>query len=482
MINDRELLGRRISEKIDLSRYAGLNWVVALSGGADSRMLLELAVSSRKLALSVRAVYVHHHLQKVADEWVAFCENECRKTGVDFHVEHVRVSLRGSVEANARKARYEALSKYINSDKCVLFTAHHADDLLETMLMAINRGAGISGLSAIPDIQPFAHGFLARPMLAVSRSEVEEFCRINDLNYVTDPTNLSNQYDRNYLRHEVIPVIKRRFPQILSGARIVSENLRDDLLLYEDMLNEKLAGFVEPVPYAGHALNMKKLAENGGVLGDKYRKSLIRLFLRNNYGIQIPRKQLPEILKLMDSTGSNARIEAEGMVISLYRGHLFAVPDTSGLVNSGTVHVAVGEDVHCGGVVLSLRETVECGDDSCNASCGSESDIVVRDVFYLPKDENGVILQFNPVSSLRLKPSTRMHSQILKQLWKEYGIPLILRPLHPVVTDEGGNILGVHGVFRTYCDSERREGNDYYPVELTVKHDSFGEDNLIQNT
>lgn len=473
MINDRELLSRRISEKIDLSRYAGLNWVVALSGGADSRMLLELVASSRKLAISVRAVYVHHHLQKVADEWVTFCENECRKTGVDFHVEHVRVSLRGSVEANARKARYEALSKYINSDKCVLFTAHHADDLLETMLMAINRGAGISGLSAIPDIQPFAHGFLARPMLAVSRSEVEEFCRINDLNYVTDPTNLSNQYDRNYLRHEVIPVIKRRFPQILTGARIVSENLRDDLLLYEDMLKEKLAGFVDIVPFGGFALNMKKLAGISVELSDKYQKALIRLFLRNHYGIQIPRKQLSELMKLKDSTDSKARIEVEDMVISLYRGYLFAVPDTTGLINSGTVHIVVGENVHCGGVVLSLRETVECGDDSCNASRGSESGIVVRDVFYLPKDENGLILQFNPVSSLRLKPSTRMHSQILKQLWKEYGIPLILRPLHPVVTDEGGNILGVHGVFKICGDSERQTGNDYYSVELTVRHDSF---------
>jgi hypothetical protein len=66
-----------------------------------------------------------------------------------------------------------------------------------------------------------------------------------------------------------------------------------------------------------------------------------------------------------------------------------------------------------------------------------------------------------------------MHSQILKQLWKEYGIPLILRPLHPVVTDEGGNILGVHGVFKICGDSERQPGNDYYSVELTVRHDSF---------
>lgn len=471
MKNDNDLISRGIREKVDFSPYAGLTWVVALSGGADSRMLLELAASGRKLASGLKAVYVHHHLQEIADEWAVFCERECRDLGVDFCVEHVHVKPEGSVEANAREARYAALAKYIDAG-CVLFTAHHADDLLETVLMALNRGCGLPGMSAIPPVQPFARGFLARPMLSVSRKEVEEFCRINNLQYVTDPTNACVKYDRNYLRHEVVPVIKRRFPGILEGVRKVSENLYDDMLLYEDMLKDRLSGYVDDLPYAGKSLNLKKLALMDGTLADNYRKALIRLFLRHFYGVSLSRKQLHELMKFMDNDDAKARLNVEDMVIGLYRGHLTVTPDTGCLIRAGELRLNPGDRVKCGKFTFVLKKSETAGDkkEDCNTAdiSGDGTVLLSSGEFRLPENTCELTLCFTPVSSMRLKPETRNHSQILKQLWKEYGVPLCMRPLHPAVGDGKGTVFGIHGVFRTDYADKGVNGGDGITVMLMI--------------
>ena len=470
MTEDKKDVTCSIAEKIDFTPYRNLNWVIALSGGADSRMLLELASLNRHLSSGIMAVYVHHHLQKVADDWAVFCQKECAGLGVEFHVEHVTVEKTGSIEANARAARYSALAKYISADNCVLFTAHHADDLLETMIMALTRGCGLPGMSAIPSSQPFASGMLARPMLAVSRSEVEEFCHGRGLDYVTDPTNSSIKYDRNYLRHEVVPVLKKRFPQILTGARRVSENLCDDLMLLDDLLNEKVSAYVEKSLYSGITLNLGSLADITGDLSEKYQSAFIRFFLRHYHNLSVSRKQLAEIMKFRTSNDAKARLMIDNMTVGLYRGYLVVSPDTSELSEAGEIIVESGKSVCLGHFRISLQpETDEVQTAASGNMAFHSVGSVLKEQFYMHVAEKELRLCFNPKSSLRLKPESRNHSQILMQLWKEYGVPLGVRCLHPVVFDSMNNPLAVFGVFKTADESAHENNKEYRKVTLTVE-------------
>jgi tRNA(Ile)-lysidine synthase len=126
------------------------------------------------------------------------------------------------MEAAARGARYEALAAELASDE-ILLTAHHEDDQLETVLLQLMRGAGIAGLAAMPEVAPFARGTLARPLLTRSRAELEAWARANELTWVEDDSNANEQFDRNYLRRRVLPLIRERWP---SAAHAASRSAR----------------------------------------------------------------------------------------------------------------------------------------------------------------------------------------------------------------------------------------------------------------
>ncbi|MGL5535990.1 MAG: tRNA lysidine(34) synthetase TilS, partial [Aeromonas veronii] len=174
--------------------------LVAFSGGLDSTLLLVLAAQyAREHGLPLRALHVHHGLSPHADEWVAHCEAVCQQLAVELLVERVTLA-RGngeSLEAQARTARYQQLMEHMTEGEWLL-TAHHQDDQLETLLLALKRGAGLRGLAGILPSQPFAGGLLLRPLLDMSRAELAEAAASLPFGWVEDESNQDVSYDRNF--------------------------------------------------------------------------------------------------------------------------------------------------------------------------------------------------------------------------------------------------------------------------------------------
>jgi tRNA(Ile)-lysidine synthase len=191
------------------------DWVVALSGGVDSSVLLATLASQSR----VRAVHVNHGIHPNAAAWAAHCRTLGRRFGVDVRVLTTRVTRdRGvSLEAAARDARYALLAAELNPGECLL-TGHHEDDQLETVLLQLFRGAGLAGLAAMPAITPFASGWLARPLLSRSRVELEAWARSHALSWIDDDTNADESLDRNYLRRQVLPLIRERWKGVGSAV------------------------------------------------------------------------------------------------------------------------------------------------------------------------------------------------------------------------------------------------------------------------
>lgn len=190
---------------------------IAYSGGLDSRVLLRLCAELRALdpGFSFTAVHVHHGLQAAAEEWCRRCEATCAAEGVPFRL--LRVDARPkpgqSPEEAARAARYRALSALL-AEGDALLTAQHQDDQAETLLLQLLRGAGLPGLAAMPERAAFGAGFLLRPLLGCARRELRDYAEVYALDWVEDPSNLDLGYDRNFLRHEVIPLLARRWPAV----------------------------------------------------------------------------------------------------------------------------------------------------------------------------------------------------------------------------------------------------------------------------
>jgi len=221
-----------------LAGTAGTKWCVAFSGGLDSTALLcALRELRHELGgIELRAVHVDHGLHADAGGWAGQCAAAAERLHVPFEVCRVEVDLTSGdgVEAAARHARYAAFEALLEPGE-TLMTAHHADDQVETVLLRLMRGTGVRGLGSIAERMPFGPGWLMRPLLTIARSELEAYARARDLAWIEDPTNLDTALDRNYLRHEIVPTLRRRWPGLAAAigrsARLAAEGatLLDDV-------------------------------------------------------------------------------------------------------------------------------------------------------------------------------------------------------------------------------------------------------------
>lgn len=232
--------------RLDPSGTAG-QLCVALSGGLDSSVLLHAlaALRERAPAPGLRALHVNHGLQPDASAWAEACRALCRR--LELPIEVIELSLapvRGaSVEAEARDARYAALAARLHPGEWLL-TAHHRDDQLETVLIQLLRGAGIAGLSAMPELARFGGGWHARPLLDVDRAALEAYATRHALDWVRDPMNDSTRFDRGWLRAEVLPAIRQRWPAAAATVARSASHLAEARVLLDELALADAAGIV----------------------------------------------------------------------------------------------------------------------------------------------------------------------------------------------------------------------------------------------
>jgi tRNA(Ile)-lysidine synthase len=220
--------------------------VVAFSGGLDSAVLAHALVTRRRALGSLRLVHVDHGLQAASRQWSRQCVAQARAWRVPLAVLRARVApLRGeSVEAAARAARYRLLAENLASGE-TLVTAHHRDDQVETFLLQLFRGAGVAGLAAMPREAAFARGRLVRPLLDQPRSALQRHAERHRLSWIDDPSNEAERFDRNFLRHRVLPQLRERWKGIdetigrsarhmAEAAKLLDASARRDLLAAMD--------------------------------------------------------------------------------------------------------------------------------------------------------------------------------------------------------------------------------------------------------
>jgi tRNA(Ile)-lysidine synthase len=211
------------AELIDAVRHlpdASRVWV-ALSGGLDSVLLLHLISHCCTDRTPVLAVHVNHQLQHNAAEVEQFCRHLCARLSVPLTVEKVSVPVNlgpgtstGGVEEAARHARYNVFERVLQPGELLLM-AHHGDDQAETVLFRLLRGSGVGGLAGMPSNRSLGQGQLHRPLLAFSRRQIEGWAREAGLRWMEDPSNNDQTYDRNFLRHSVMPLLKSRWPSLI---------------------------------------------------------------------------------------------------------------------------------------------------------------------------------------------------------------------------------------------------------------------------
>lgn len=253
--------------------------LLAFSGGVDSTLLGHALIRARGRLGSLRFAHVDHGLQPGSAAWSKRCARLARSWRVPF------VSLRADIprkpgdspEARARATRYELLAGAMQPGE-VLVTAQHRDDQVETLLLQLLRGAGVAGLAAMPAIAPFGAGRIARPLLDVSRAEIEHAARAAKLNWIVDPTNTDTRYSRNFLRHRVMPVLREHWPGADRVLARTAAHMAEAATLLDERAAQDLAAAAD-----GRGLSVATLR----ALPAARRRNALRSFIRLQ-GAELP--------------------------------------------------------------------------------------------------------------------------------------------------------------------------------------------------
>ncbi|EJL6522276.1 tRNA lysidine(34) synthetase TilS [Vibrio cholerae] len=393
-----------------LARYPFRKLVLALSGGVDSRVLLSLlARGSDEFGWDAEAVHVHHGLSSNADQWAQDCQTWCQAANISCQIEHVQLAVGSgeSIEKMAREARYQALSQHVGSDTLLLL-GQHADDQLETFLLALKRGSGPKGLSAMAAYAPFAQGHLARPLLTVSRQDIEAYAIQKKLSWVTDESNLDTRYERNFLRHQVTPVLTERWPSISQAVQRSAELCAEQ----EALLQEFLAEALKKAITAEGGLSIAVLAEGS----EGMRRQLIRAWFAH-HRLPMPSRQHTERIwceVALASEDANPKLKLNHIEVRRFQHCLYLVPPERDL--SGWRCALVPEQR------LPLPQGL--GHLQLTSKAGGN--------IKLPDDFSQLWVSFDP-QGLEACPVGRVGSRKLKKLFQEYGVPSWLRRQTPIL-------------------------------------------------
>ncbi|MDP4622515.1 MAG: tRNA lysidine(34) synthetase TilS [Hydrogenophaga sp.] len=288
---------------------------VALSGGADSTALA-LAAQDR-WARNVVALHVHHGLQAAADGFEAHVRGQCQRWGMACHVQHIQAQHAPgqSPEAAAREGRYRALAELAQSvGASHVLLGHHADDQVETLMLALSRGAGLPGLSAMPTNFE-RHGVrFARPILSVDPQVLRYWLQGQGVAVVQDPSNENTDFTRNRIRHGLLQAWRRDFPAYASTLARSAEHAAQAQTLLEDLANIDLQRVGVPPSIAGlQALSAAR------------QTNALRHWLRTEHGVAPSQAQMAALLlqiRACTTRGHQIELKVGAGMVQRQRQHL----------------------------------------------------------------------------------------------------------------------------------------------------------------
>lgn len=300
----RSRVGARLETLTRPPSAPSLTFWVGLSGGLDSSVLLDAVVHCgvvRKDAVGI--IHVNHGLAEASDEWAEHCRGLTESYGLAYRSTRLALPDTGNVEANARAGRYQFFAETISPGDCVL-TAHHADDQLETVLLKMLQGRAIKGMAAFTRVAGVP---VLRPLLETSRDELLEYARSLKLSWLEDPSNLDTDFDRNYLRHEIVPKVLVRWPHV--RARVAE--LANDQAALDDVARWGVTRYQRDHPQGMAVDDLPEPADRARIW--------LRLYIEALGYYQVTDAVIDEFLRQVFN-GRRARVHWRGGVLELKNG------------------------------------------------------------------------------------------------------------------------------------------------------------------
>lgn len=385
---------------------------VGLSGGLDSMVLAHLA--SKNLP-SVRLLHINHGLSLNAHLWQQQVERWAQQMGLPCVSIVVDVDQQAaSLEQAARDARYGAFAATLGPAEALLL-AHHRDDQAETLLLRLLRGSGLKGLTAMAPARTLGQGHLLRPLLGIGRAQLEAYALHHNLLWVEDESNSAQRFDRNWLRHNLIPLLGTRWPAAQEQLAHTCDRLREEQQLLDAYLAEDFCSCQPRQERLGHSLLLAPLLR-----GANARCNALLRYWFNQLEVLAPSQAVMAQMQLLLTSrqDSEACVTWGQWQMRRFAGRLYVLPQMPQLQRHWQAQWHTAQPlVMANGSVLSA-----CA-DSNGLAAGS----------YTVRLRQG---------GERAHPQGRAHSQVLKKLLQDAQLEPWLRDCVPLIY-RGENLVAV---------------------------------------
>jgi tRNA(Ile)-lysidine synthase len=404
-----------------IKQYAHCDIVIAYSGGVDSQVLLHSIAqlkSNQQISNEILVCHVNHGLSDNALHWQNFAKQECHKLSLKLVVQKVNINVQPqqSLEAIARDLRYNAL-KALSERPAIILTGHHSDDQSETFLLALKRGGGLKGLSSMLQVSPLGKHFLVRPLLNISREQIQQYALANQLTWVEDESNKDINFDRNFIRQEVMPLLKERWPSISNTINRSASHC----LAGQELLDE----------LADQDLSMTKTNDSGlsleGLmhLSQARFNNLIRYFLAQHHCLMPSTEQLAQVrLQLRACKDKTPMIKVADHYLRRFKNTLYLTRGHDDIsqwqekIDLSERNLRLSLPDNLAEIVFShpAIQTIKVEKNEKVDEIGWHHSIC------LPNKEQNVTVRFSHENPICL-PDYRQHSRRVKKVLQELTIP-----------------------------------------------------------
>ncbi len=301
-------------------------WLVGYSGGLDSTVLLHLLQcflqQNSKPAPELLAIHIHHGLSPSAEHWQQHCENFCEQRGIALASRRIVLGRQQAdgLEAAARTARYDAINS-LRQTGDVLFLGHHMDDQLETLILNLFRSSGVAGLAGMAE-QSHPGAWRARPLLSVRRAQLWDYAKGHELLWIEDESNQDARFSRNFVRHQLLPMAARHWPDYSSRLDAAMRDLRHISELVDEVADTDLAAVCAANRW-GQYLDVTALKNYSPARV----RNMVRLWLHRCRVPTLRQRQWPTFFSDMLGDKASAILTLRGGSLRRHRQAIYFVAD-----------------------------------------------------------------------------------------------------------------------------------------------------------
>lgn len=414
------------------------NIVCAISGGPDSMCMLDLLVKLKnKYRFNIVCAHVNHNMRKESDEECIFVKNYCQNNGVIFEYMKIKKYDDDNFHSNARNIRYDFFEKLVNKyNSKYLFTAHHGDDLMETVLMRIMRGSTLKGYGGFSRISNKNNYKIVRPLITLTKREIEEHNQKNNIPYAIDKSNFKDVYTRNRYRKYILPKLK-------------DENKNAHLKFYNfsEYIIEAGNYFVK---YAEEII--KSIYVNGKLDIDKFKnyEHIIQIYIIYN----ILEKEYKDNIDKINSKHVDNIIN----LIKNKNNGSISLPNKKGIKEYNYFYITdikIKEQID-----LILKDKIELPDGK-KIEIVSNSTLTNNNVIYLNSKEIKLPIHIRyRKNGDKMKIKNMNNYKKINDIFINEKIPREQRDTYPIVVDSNNEIIWLPGLKKSYFDSQNREKYD----------------------